>query len=133
MKYVINYDFPNSVENYVHRIGRTARANATGTAYTFLTELHSKFVIPLIEVLREANHTPTPDLLRMADKFSIERYGRSEWYKISHLYYPIKPIKSKLNNFAICGSCLSTTQSEQDSFEYIHTISCCCDEVSYVT
>ena len=78
VKYVINYDFPNSVENYVHRIGRTARANATGTAYTFLTELHSKLVIPLIEVLREANHIPTPDLLRMADRFSIERYGRSE-------------------------------------------------------
>lgn len=85
VKYVINYDFPNSVENYVHRIGRTARANATGTAYTFLTELHSKFVIPLIEVLRDANHTPTPDLLKMADKFSIERYGRSELYKISYI------------------------------------------------
>ena len=31
--YVINYDFPHTVEDYVHRIGRTGRANATGTAY----------------------------------------------------------------------------------------------------
>ncbi len=27
---VINYDFPNGVEDYVHRIGRTGRAGATG-------------------------------------------------------------------------------------------------------
>jgi len=28
---VINYDFPNGVEDYIHRIGRTGRAGATGT------------------------------------------------------------------------------------------------------
>ena len=79
VKYVINYDFPNSVENYVHRIGRTARANSTGTAYTFITDMHSKFVIPLIDVLREANQRIPTNLIKMADKFSIERYGRSEF------------------------------------------------------
>jgi ATP-dependent RNA helicase RhlE len=35
---VINYDVPNDGEDYVHRIGRTARASSTGTAYTFVTE-----------------------------------------------------------------------------------------------
>ncbi|MCA6450801.1 MAG: DEAD/DEAH box helicase [Chitinophagaceae bacterium] len=35
---VINYDVPNDGEDYVHRIGRTARAASTGTAYTFVTE-----------------------------------------------------------------------------------------------
>ena len=34
---VINYDFPNGVEDYIHRIGRTGRAGATGEAYTFFT------------------------------------------------------------------------------------------------
>jgi len=34
---VVNYDFPNGVEDYVHRIGRTGRAGATGEAYTFFT------------------------------------------------------------------------------------------------
>ncbi|MBF0462967.1 MAG: DEAD/DEAH box helicase [Magnetococcales bacterium] len=33
--HVINYDLPNEPESYVHRIGRTARANATGTAISF--------------------------------------------------------------------------------------------------
>ncbi len=31
----MNYDVPTSPEDYVHRIGRTARAGASGTAYTF--------------------------------------------------------------------------------------------------
>ncbi len=35
---VINYDVPGDAEDYVHRIGRTARADSTGTAYTFITE-----------------------------------------------------------------------------------------------
>jgi ATP-dependent RNA helicase RhlE len=34
---VINYDVPHDGEDYVHRIGRTARAEAEGSAYTFVT------------------------------------------------------------------------------------------------
>ncbi len=34
---VINYDVPNDAEDYVHRIGRTARAAARGAAFTFIT------------------------------------------------------------------------------------------------
>ncbi len=35
---VINYDVPNDGEDYIHRIGRTARAASEGTAYTFISE-----------------------------------------------------------------------------------------------
>jgi superfamily II DNA/RNA helicase len=34
--HVINFDLPNSVEDYVHRIGRTGRAGALGTAFSFV-------------------------------------------------------------------------------------------------
>ena len=34
---VVNYDVPHDGEDYVHRIGRTARAEATGSAYTFIS------------------------------------------------------------------------------------------------
>ncbi|MBR9702913.1 DEAD/DEAH box helicase, partial [Candidatus Woesearchaeota archaeon] len=37
ISHVINYDLPMEAENYVHRIGRTARAGAEGTAYSFCT------------------------------------------------------------------------------------------------
>jgi len=35
ISHVINYDLPNEPENYIHRIGRTARAGSSGTAYSF--------------------------------------------------------------------------------------------------
>ena len=35
---VINYDVPNDGEDYIHRIGRTARAETDGTAFTFISE-----------------------------------------------------------------------------------------------
>ncbi|MGM0505885.1 MAG: DEAD/DEAH box helicase [Bacteroidota bacterium] len=35
LKYVINFDLPNEAETYVHRIGRTGRAGADGTALSF--------------------------------------------------------------------------------------------------
>lgn len=37
IKAVINYDFPNCIEDYIHRIGRTGRAGATGLSYSFVT------------------------------------------------------------------------------------------------
>ncbi|MBR0331378.1 MAG: DEAD/DEAH box helicase, partial [Alistipes sp.] len=41
---VINYDVPHDPEDYIHRIGRTARAAATGSAITFVSvEEQSKF------------------------------------------------------------------------------------------
>lgn len=49
---VINYDVPNDGEDYVHRIGRTARAAATGTAITFVNEeeqIKFKYIEELIE------------------------------------------------------------------------------------
>ena len=38
IEHVINYDIPQNPEDYIHRIGRTARAGAKGRALTFLTE-----------------------------------------------------------------------------------------------
>jgi ATP-dependent RNA helicase RhlE len=35
VSHVINYDLPHEPESYIHRIGRTGRAGASGVAYTF--------------------------------------------------------------------------------------------------
>ena len=54
VEYVINYTFPLTTEDYVHRIGRTGRAGATGLAHTFFT-LHDKARAgELVNVLRKA-------------------------------------------------------------------------------
>ncbi len=46
--HVINYDMPHEAEDYVHRIGRTGRAGATGTSISFASE-EDAFAIPEIE------------------------------------------------------------------------------------
>jgi ATP-dependent RNA helicase RhlB len=45
---VVNYDLPNEAENYVHRIGRTARAGKTGRAVTLASE-QDVYELPAIE------------------------------------------------------------------------------------
>ena len=38
VSHVVNYDVPENPEDYVHRIGRTGRAQSTGDAFTLVTE-----------------------------------------------------------------------------------------------
>lgn len=65
IKYVINFDFPNNTEDYVHRIGRTARAKRTGTAYSLFTSANAKVAKDLVDVLKEANQKVEPKLYEM--------------------------------------------------------------------
>uniref|UniRef100_UPI00398F7265 probable ATP-dependent RNA helicase DDX5 n=1 Tax=Pristiophorus japonicus TaxID=55135 RepID=UPI00398F7265 len=77
VKFVINYDYPNSSEDYIHRIGRTARSSKTGTAYTFFTPGNIKQANDLISVLREANQAINPKLIQMVeDRGSGRSRGR---------------------------------------------------------
>ena len=48
---VINYDVPRDSEDYIHRIGRTARASGKGTAYTFITETEQKKFLRIEKLL----------------------------------------------------------------------------------
>merc|ERR1712048_503384 len=66
IKYVINYDFPGSIEDYIHRVGRTGRAGATGSSYTFFTTDKSRHAKHLVEVLKEANQPVPEELQKLA-------------------------------------------------------------------
>ena len=65
---VINYDFPTGVEDYVHRIGRTGRAGATGIAYTFFGDQDAKYASDLIKVLEGASQRVPPEIRDMASR-----------------------------------------------------------------
>ncbi|THY70176.1 P-loop containing nucleoside triphosphate hydrolase protein [Aureobasidium pullulans] len=67
--HVLNYDYPNNSEDYIHRIGRTGRAGAMGTAITFFTTENSKQARDLVNVLAEAKQNIDPRLAEMV------RYG----------------------------------------------------------
>jgi superfamily II DNA/RNA helicase len=52
IKYVVNYDMPKQVEDYVHRIGRTARAGASGSAMSLYTNKDFMLAPELIKVYK---------------------------------------------------------------------------------
>ncbi|XP_049777317.1 ATP-dependent RNA helicase p62-like isoform X1 [Schistocerca cancellata] len=78
IKFVINYDFPNSSEDYIHRIGRTGRSQSTGTSYAFFTAKDSRQARDLISVLKEANQEINPKLAEMA-QFGGWKGGNNKW------------------------------------------------------
>merc|ERR1719327_2380507 len=67
IKYVINYDFPGAVEDYIHRVGRTGRAGAMGSSYSFFTSDKFRHAKDLIKVLNEANQPVPDELQKLAD------------------------------------------------------------------
>ncbi|KAJ9652661.1 ATP-dependent RNA helicase dbp2 [Neophaeococcomyces mojaviensis] len=78
--HVLNYDYPNNSEDYVHRIGRTARAGRNGTAITLFTTENAKQARDLIGILQEAKQQIDPRLAEMG-RYSGgggggSRYGR---------------------------------------------------------
>ena len=52
LEHVVNFDVPNQPEDYIHRVGRTARAEATGDAYTLLSPAEEKSLADIERAIR---------------------------------------------------------------------------------
>ncbi|KGG50713.1 hypothetical protein DI09_59p30 [Mitosporidium daphniae] len=63
---VINYDCPNHMEDYVHRVGRTGRAGNKGTAITFISPDQERFAVDISRALSMSNAPVPPALAQMA-------------------------------------------------------------------
>lgn len=59
---VVNYDFPTSAIEYIHRIGRTGRAGHKGKAITFFTEDDKPLIRSIATVIKQAG-CPVPDYM----------------------------------------------------------------------
>uniref|UniRef100_A0A667Y5C0 Probable ATP-dependent RNA helicase DDX52 n=1 Tax=Myripristis murdjan TaxID=586833 RepID=A0A667Y5C0_9TELE len=59
---VLNYDFPTSAVEYIHRIGRTGRAGHQGKAVTFFTENDKPLLRSIANVIKQAG-CPVPDYM----------------------------------------------------------------------
>lgn len=71
IRLVINYDVPHDSEDYVHRIGRTARANNDGVALTFVSEKEqSKFKAIENFLNKEIYKIPVPEELGDAPEYN---------------------------------------------------------------
>lgn len=72
LKLVVNYDCPNHMEDYVHRVGRTGRAGNTGTAVTFVTEEQGRYAVDISKALKLSGQKIPDDIQKLVDgRFSF--------------------------------------------------------------
>merc|ERR1712223_739427 len=69
---VINFSFPLTIEDYVHRIGRTGRAGKEGIAHSLFTQQDYKLAGCLVKVLKDAGQEVPPEML----KFDLRIRGK---------------------------------------------------------
>ncbi|MEZ5483402.1 MAG: DEAD/DEAH box helicase [Porticoccaceae bacterium] len=85
LPHVVNYDLPNVPEDYVHRIGRTGRAGATGEAVSLVSADESKQLSDIERLIKQ-----------VLQRELIEGYEHSHDVPESRLdHRPIKPNKAK--------------------------------------
>lgn len=76
---VINYDVPGDAEDYIHRVGRTARAESTGIALTFINpEDQRKFKRIEDLIGSEVNKLPVPESLGQGPEYKPEEKRKPE-------------------------------------------------------
>ncbi|MAZ93861.1 MAG: ATP-dependent RNA helicase [Lentimicrobiaceae bacterium] len=96
---VINYDVPNDAEDYVHRIGRTARAKSTGIALTLVNEddmFKFKRIEDLIE--NEVTKIPLPSDLGDGPEWNVRENFKKKFNNKGHKRKNFKPKFNKKKN-----------------------------------
>uniref|UniRef100_A0A915IAC9 RNA helicase n=1 Tax=Romanomermis culicivorax TaxID=13658 RepID=A0A915IAC9_ROMCU len=83
IKCVINYDMPNGIEDYVHRIGRTARSGRLGTSYSFFTYGDSRLAKDLVKILNESNQEIHPKLHEMTSSSDFSSNNFRDRYRMN--------------------------------------------------
>lgn len=74
---VINFDVPHDPEDYIHRIGRTARASAEGEAITFISDIErDKFFRIEKFIDKDIFKNPIPEGLGEAPGYDVEQLSR---------------------------------------------------------
>lgn len=80
LKHVINYDFPNNTEDFVHRIGRTGRGGEVGFSYTFFeAKADGKNANDLVNLMHDAGQTVPQELLEIGRFSKGGKSGGSSW------------------------------------------------------
>ena len=73
ISHVINFDTPKFPENYIHRIGRTGRAEKSGNSILLYTEEEEKYKIAIEGLMdRKIKTIPFPDEVNISSKLNIE-------------------------------------------------------------
>ncbi|KAF5369793.1 hypothetical protein D9758_001379 [Tetrapyrgos nigripes] len=88
---VINYDFPTSVQSYIHRIGRTGRAGREGKAVTFFTDEDGPYLKSIANVLLQSG-SPVPEWILKLPKPSKMKRKQMGKVKRAEIVNPARQI-----------------------------------------
>lgn len=81
---VINYDVPGDAEDYIHRVGRTARAESTGVALTFINPLDQRKFKRIEELIgSEIKKVPVPSHLGKTPEYAPEKQEERKPFRSS--------------------------------------------------
>jgi ATP-dependent RNA helicase RhlE len=79
---VINYDTPSDPEDYIHRIGRTARAASEGTAITFINDRDKQKFLRIEQFIgREVEKVPLPEGLGKGPDYDPQALSSKPFFK----------------------------------------------------
>jgi len=95
--FVINYTFPLTIEDYVHRIGRTGRAGASGLAHTFFTKEDKAHAGALGNILREAGVEVPPALMNFGQ--GTKRKKHAQYGELTATQEALKGVKATRGTF----------------------------------
>lgn len=92
---VINYDMPDSADQYLHRVGRAGRFGTKGLAISFVsTDAPTSRVarsgyqkeLSDMEVLEDVQKRFTVKISELPDKIDISSYSNNSFYEFSHIF-----------------------------------------------
>ena len=77
---MINYEVPHDAEDYVHRIGRTARADRTGEAITFINPKQVRNFMDIEKLIEQkVPKLNLPKKFGSSPKYEIPAKGKKKW------------------------------------------------------
>jgi ATP-dependent RNA helicase DDX52/ROK1 len=87
---VINYDFPQSIVSYIHRVGRTGRAGKKGQAFTFFTDADIEFLRSIANLMKKSGCDVKPWMLELKNP------SRKRWKELEKNPNKRKTISSSI-------------------------------------
>jgi len=88
---VLNYDIPSDAEDYVHRVGRTARADKKGVAISFVNEKDQRLLVNIERLIdREVPKLSTPEEIGESPEYTPNSRNKKKSRR--------KPFKKRKSN-----------------------------------
>ena len=117
MPLVVNYELPHVPEDYIHRIGRTGRAGATGEAISFVAHEEEKYLVEIKKLLRKkieiASPTASTWKARAPNVLRGRRVSRARLRRVARAHAKVRRANAPTGDERRAGAKLPAQKSDQ--------------------